>query len=475
MSDKATRGAGLTATVILPDLARAGVLCYVFCVSRARRPWLALTFALVAGAPAAADAQVFLASRPHPDFAIGPLFVVVNVQPELTPLTVTIAWSLTPTSGRRVADLPPQDLFLLWPAEVVDTSAAGAADAALARELEQAGFAVLAGGRLALGTRDRMQIGTGTPATPLPQAASFATFARRGGAPQLGPATYVKIPWTPKLADSVAVTVLTMTTRGLVTPKPATWFEEAFWGRRWVLGAGFGDIGSPVNPGFPLYFEHRERVVRLGREFAIVVANFSDADHLRIEEIGPASATRRPSRLRAGTEIVTMPLAPSEGVVPQLLKVQFSYFSGAIAWRPIIVSLVLLALGNLAGFILLSRDVSQFLRTRLHLRRRDEPEFARTAGGALPPALADRIVPGSTTESEVRALCGRPDEEGQRRGPGVRRTLIYRGARRLPRPRLALGRLTTVAAWEEEQHELEIELDGDRVSAVQSRVRRSRS
>jgi hypothetical protein len=28
--------------------------------------------------------------------------------------------------------------------------------------------------------------------------------------------------------------------------------------------------------------------------------------------------------------------------------------------------------------------------------------------------------------------------------------------------------------WEEEQHELEIEIEGDRVSAVQSRVRRQR-
>jgi len=96
-----------------------------------------------------------------------------------------------------------------------------------------------------------------------------------------------------------------------------------------VLSSGFGDVGSPVNPLFPLYFGHRDRVVRLGREFAIAVANFADADHLRIEEIGPASATRRPSRLRAGAEIVTMPLVSSEGVCRRMLKVQFSYFSGS--------------------------------------------------------------------------------------------------------------------------------------------------
>jgi hypothetical protein len=441
-------------------------------VRRSRSACLAAGLALLIGAPAAAQAQVFLASRPHPAFSIGPLFVVANVRPDLSPVTVTISWSLAPPPGRHGTDIEPQDLFLLWPGEVADATAPGAADPALTKELETSGFSVVASGRLALGSRDRMDLGTGTPIAPLPEVASFATFVRRNAPPTVGPSTYIKIPWTPKLADPLAVTVLSVSTRGLITPKPATWFEEAFWGRRWVLNAGFGDIGSPVNPLFPLYFEHRERVVRLGREFAIAVANFSDSDHLRIEEIGPASATRRPSRLRAGAEIVTMPLVGGEGVAPQLLKVQFSYFSGAIAWRPILVSLLLLALGNVAGFILLSRDVSAFLRRRLHVRRQSAPEFVRAAGGPLPPEVAEQIVPGATTEAQVRALCGRPDEEGQRRGPSSHRTLIYRGTRRLAVPRLALGRLTTVAAWEQEQHELEIELDGDdRVSAVQSRVR----
>jgi hypothetical protein len=206
----------------------------------------------------------------------------------------------------------------------------------------------------------------------------------------------------------------------------------------------------------------------------VVVANFADADHLRIEAIAPTSATRRPSRLRTGAEVVTLALAPTEGVTPQLLNVQFSYFSGMIAWRPIVVSIALLALGNLAGFILLSRDVSQFLRRRLAVRRGGEPEFARAAGAALPRALADRITPGSTTEAEVVGLCGRPDEEHHRRGATARRTLVYRGVRRLPSRRLALGPLATVRHWEDEYHDLEVELDGDRVTAVQSRVRRQR-
>jgi hypothetical protein len=428
----------------------------------------------LAAAPTPGRAQVFLASQPHPEFAIGPLFVVAQVRPELTPISVTLSWSLAAPAGQRAADIK-EDLYLLWPTDVVEATMPGSADPALARELSDRGFAVTGGGRLALGTRDRLQMGIGAPATPLPTYASFATFTRSAGpAVSLGSGTFIKIPWTPSLGDPLAVTVLTMAVRGLVTPKPATWFEEAFWGRRWVLTTGFGDIGSPASPIFPLYFEHRDRLVRLGREFAVVVANFSDADHLRIEEIGPIGATRRPSRLRTGAEVVTLALGPTEGVTPQLLKVQFSYFTGMIAWRPIVVSLVLLALGNVAGFILLSRDVSQFLRTRLHVRRRHEPDFTRAAGGPLPRALADLIEPGRTTEAEVIDLCGRPDEEQHRRGPDARRTFVYRGVRRLASARLALGRLSTVRHWDDEHHELEVELEGDRVSAVQSRVRRQR-
>ncbi len=429
---------------------------------------------MLAALPATGHAQVFLAARPHPEFAIGPLFVVATVRPDLGPVTVTISWSLTIPAGRRPADIQ-QDLFLLWPNELTEGTVPGAADPSLARELEAQGFVVSGGGRLALGRRDRMQLGTGAPATPLPEAASFVTFTRRAGpGAQLGASSYIKIPWTPALADPLGVTVLTLATRGLITPKPATWFEEAFWGRRWVLATGFGDIGPPALPLFPLYFERRDRVVRVGRELALAVATFTDSGHLRIEEIGPASATRRPSRLRTDAEVVTMPLAPNEGIAAQLLKVQFSYFTGMIAWRPILVSAVLLALGNMAGFILLSRDVSHFLRKRLHVRWRAEPEFARLAGGALPRLVAEQIVPGSTTEAEVRKLCGRPDEEHQRRGSNQRRSLVYRGARRLPSSRRALGPLATVHHWEEEHHEIEIELDGDRVSAVQSRVRRQR-
>jgi len=51
--------------------------------------------------------------------------------------------------------------------------------------------------------------------------------------------------------------------------------------------------------------------------------------------------------------------------------------------------------------------------------------------------------------------------------------LIYRGRRVAPHGRRALGWLATISRWSVEQHEVEITLDGNVVSDVQARVRRS--
>jgi hypothetical protein len=426
-------------------------------------------------APAPGHAQVFLAGKPHPEFTIGPLFVIANVRPDLSVVTVTLNWSVTPARGRRAVDIRG-DLYVLWPGEVVEATAEGPAEPSLATYIEQRGFAVTGSGRLAMRSRDRMQLGTGVPGDLLPQTASFVTFARRGlTAAPVSPGTYIKIPWTPKLVDPLTLTSLTLNVRNLLAPKPATWLEELFYGRRWILSVGFGDVGSLVLPLYPLYFEQRDRLVHLAREYSLAVAIFTDGGHLRIEEIAPSTATRRASPVRAGAEVVSMPLVPLETTAPQMLRVQFAYFSGVIAWRPILVSGLLLLLGNIAGLLILSQNVSWFVRTRLHLRRRHEPEFARESGRVLPRGAADTIIPGSSSEADVLALFGAPDEEQRRRGTDARRTLVYRGVRRLPRSRLALGPLATVARWDEEHHELEVEIDGERVSAVHSRVRRARA
>jgi len=82
---------------------------------------LLLAVLLLCAIPHSACAQVFIASHPQPDFAIGPLFVSASVGKENTrgvpaPLTVTVSWSLALPPQRRATDIA-QDLYLLWPAE----------------------------------------------------------------------------------------------------------------------------------------------------------------------------------------------------------------------------------------------------------------------------------------------------------------------------------------------------------------------
>src|SRR5262249_59142247 len=103
---------------------------------------------------------------------------------------------------------------------------------------------------------------------------------------------------------------------------------------------------------------------------------------------------------------------------------------------------------TLPGFLLWSRASPRLGATPLP-GPGGEPVFVRDAGPALPQDVIDRIVPGTTTPADVLALCGPPDEDRVRRGaPGSSRSLVYRATRRIPRPRLAVGRLTTVARWD---------------------------
>ena len=425
---------------------------------------------VLVGAPAVAPGQVFLATDPHPPFSIGPLFAAATVTPDLRSVAVRLSFSLTFSPRPRVEDIH-QDLYLLWPAELAEPTAPGPAEAGLRRFVEERGFEVVTDGRLRLRARDRAKLGTTLEGDPIDTVASFVTFYKRGtNAAQTGLGTFIKIPWTPLLADPVTLLSLTMRFKDLITPKPATWFEELFWGRRYILTLGAGTAGSVAF--YSLYLEQREHVVRLARDFSLLAATFDDAEHVRIEEISPPGATRRPSRVRAGAETVILPLGGVEGSVPQILKVQFSYFSGRIAWRPVLISLLFLVLGNVMGAFMFTKEVAGFFGRYLHLGRAHG--HAGQRGVVLPADVVERIVPERTTPAEVVALCGTPDEERQRFASPGQRTLIYHGSRIVAHRRHHLGWVATVSYREEEQHEVEITIESDRVRDVQTRIRRTR-
>ena len=388
----------------------------------ASRRLVGAVLALALGAvPAVGQAQVFLASRPHPEFAIGPLLVVAGVQPDLGPVATRVSFGLTLPPNARLEDLR-QDIYLLWPAEVGGGSASGAADPDLRRYVEERGFTVVSEGRLALAIRDRAKLGTSAPSDPLPESAPFVTFYKLGTNPaQSGVGTLVRIAWTPRLVDSNSLLSLSTTLKDLITPKAATWLDELFWGRRHVLSLSAGSAGSVAL--YSILLDQRDRVIRLARDFSLLAAEFADAEHLRIEEVSPSGATRRPSRVRTGAETVALALGGGEGLAPQVLTVRFSYFSGRVAWRPILVSILALVLGNLMGAFMFTREIARLSRRWFHVERRHRgrpravPRFPtmrcrawspvrrrgpRSSDGAgLPARSARGSDPGNTGRSSI--------------------------------------------------------------------------
>ena len=348
------------------------------------------------------------------------------------------------------------------------TDRAGAADPALARYVESRGLQVLGAGRLTLRSRGRSRLGTTNLGDPLDVVASYVTFIRKG-APQLGAGSYIKIPFTPMLTEPLSVMTLSMPLKGMISVKPASWFEEIFWGRRYIATSTFGDVGQTSLAVFQIYFEKRDHVIHLAQDFSLLLINFPDADHLRIEEISPTTATRRGSRVRAGNETVSLLIPGGSGLAAQVLRVQFNYFSGVIAWRPIIVSLILLALGNVMGTIMLGRSIKDIVRKRFSLGRP-----AARKRGVIPDDAVRAIDPGRSTLADVLRVCGPPQEERQRLG-GHHRTLVYRGTVLNTHRRFALGWLAAVSHREIEHHEVVIEIEDDRVRDVELRVGRARA
>jgi hypothetical protein len=395
--------------------------------------------------PAPGHGQVFLASQPHPDFTIGPLFVVASVSPGQPNVTVNLSWSLTTGPITSKADMA-QDLYLLWPAEIAEATAPGTAESQLVREVERRGLQVVSSGRLVLRSRDRLQLGTAALGEPVSVTPSFVNFTRP--ATQAGVVTYIKIPWTPRLADPLSIVTLVVPVRGLLAQKAGTWLEDLFWGPRQVLTAGFGDLGPPVLGLFALYYERRDRIVHLAKDYSLIIANFGDSDHLKIEEISPPSAVRRQSRVRAGGEVVALSLLPSQDVATQSLRVQYHYFTGRINWRPIVISAVILLATNLGGVFMLSTDLSRRIRRRRRARRRFEAAAATVIEGVPSRESLVTLIPVGTRYDEVVARFGRPDEEHERVTHPGRRTLLYRSANGT------------------EHHEVAIEIDDDRVREV---------
>jgi len=440
----------------------------------------AVAAALLVLGPVPASAQVFIASKPHPEFWIAPVFITANVQRKDVddhpgPLMLQVSFSVAPPPARDPSEFA-QDIYLLWPGELIGTDGVDGADPALVREVQGAGFKVLVHGRVPFSARSRAQMGTGAGAAGRRDLGSavFVTFARPEGlARGAKPATYIRIPWKAELASLDWVPRLELAVKGAVTPRRVSWLEETFWGRRNIITLSFGDVG--YSSLYPFYFGNRDRVIPLAPDFSRLAVNFGQANHLKIDEMVPTTASRRMSETRENTETFSIPLLAADGIVPQVLKIQFVYFRGRLPWRPILLSALLLGLGNLTGPIIgtLLRRVARTVRERVHFGR---GEATGKATGRVPSTeTLARIRPGETTYQEVLKLAGSEPEEEQRLPTGEIRAMIYRGQRLVPRHGRRFGWFSTVSHWDVEHNEVQIDFEQDRVRDIQARIRRTRA
>jgi hypothetical protein len=434
----------------------------------------ALAVLLVGGAAGPSHAQLFLGSRPSPELTVGPVFVTATVKPDLSVITVDVLWSLNVPPTRSAIEFE-QTVDLLWPGEIVPDAAAGPADHELDRLVQERGFTVVEDGRITLLARSAYELETDRPPERIEGGAPFVTFVRQGGALGLTPAaSYVRVRWHPKMTNRAWLMNLRFQARGLIKRKASTWLESAFWGARHRFELGFNDVRSRAL--FPIYFEHRDRVLRLADDPSQLVMLFTEADRLKIDEITPGSAIRRRHESLESTEAISRFLDTSEGLAPQTLTVQFGYFSGLQSWAPILIPLLFFVLGNAMRPLIAAAATraGRFVVERVHFGGGARATLRET-GVLLSREQLARIVPGQTTREEVLALAGPDPEEFESLSAPPRHTLIYRGRRMVPRQSRRFGWVTTMRGWDVELHEVEIDIEHDVVRDVQARVRRTHS
>jgi len=301
------------------------------------------------------------------------------------------------------------------------------------------------------------------------------TFVRPGGPFGLtAPATYVRIPWSPRLTNREWLMVLRLTATDLLRPKKASWVENVVQGRRHLLSISFNDVRSEAL--FPLYFGLHDYLVRLADEPSQLLVNFASADRLKIDEVSPPTSSRRLSESLENTEVVSHFLDPSEGLTPQVLSIQFAYFSGLQSWAPILIPILFFVLGNLAAVVVrtLADRLGRRLAGRVHFGRPGHGRDSRQSGVIPPRDALSRIAPGVTTHEEVLRLLGPAVEVVEKLGSPGGHTLVYRGRRVVPQRRRTFGWLTTVSRWDVEHHEVQVDVERDVVSDVRAQVRRSR-
>lgn len=442
--------------------------------ARRRLTGLALAAGLALAPPPPASAQIFIASKPDPGFTIGPLTIRASVDEAVGPVRVDVLWSIVLPPNRSPAEAA-QDIYLLWPGEVVGDATPGQKDAALSKYVEAQGFDIIGEGRLPLLALSLAQKDAGPAEELQTGGAPFVTFVQTGGVMGLSPpATFIRIPWTARLADRAWLMNLRLKVNGLVKPRKSTWAEELVVGGRYVLTMSWNEVRD--RPIFAMYFAHRDRVVPLADAPSELVVSFAHSDRLKIDQVFPPTSIRRISETLESTEVVSLFLDKSDGITPQHVSVQYGYFSSVQAWALVLVPALFFVLGQAMG-PLIGRSalrLGSFVAARVHVGRWNAAPRRRETGRMVPREVLEHIVLGRTTREEVLRLCGSPAEELEELTAPARQTLVYRGRRLVPSARRIFAWLSAVRHWEVERQEVKILLDQGIVADVQASTRHYR-
>ena len=227
---------------------------------------------------------------------------------------------------------------------------------------------------------------------------------------------------------------------------------------------------------FAMYYWQRDNLLPVTSP-ARLVASFAGADRLAVDQMFPPATRREPSPSRPTTDLVSLFLTPADGLTPQVLRVEFGYFSRLQSWGPVLIPALFFALGNAAGGLL--RGFAEQLYRRLggwlQFGRQRASASELDTGTVISRARLAAIVPGETTYEEVLRLCGTEREEREDLATPRRKTLVYRGRRDVPHRRWARSWLAAVSYWDVEQHEVEITVEDGVVQNLQVRIGRVRS
>ena len=339
--------------------------------------------------------------------------VSATVREETGPVPVVVTWSLLLPPDRQAADVA-QDIYLLWPGEIRNDAPTQKPDAALARYVTDRGFDVIGEGRAGLLARGLADGATEVQAAGAP----FVTFVQTGALGLSPPATFIRIPWTPRLADRSWLMELTLNVAGLVKPQKLGWVETIVRGGPSRVAIGFNEVRD--RPLFPMYLAHRDRVVHLADAPAELVVQFPQSERLKIDEVYPPTSIRRLSETLDSTQVVSLFLdsrrrhhpAAARGAVRLLL----AHPDRAAGGRPAPHLRPRPGDGSAAGARPRAPDRrGGRARAARRVARRARPR----AGVILAREVLERIVPGKTTLDEVIGLCG-PPVERQEQFPGLR-------------------------------------------------------